>query len=94
LLQTLKKLAYDLVVRRAEVQQPERRGLKVVGLLFEELIQSPTDLIPALSWDSLGADDSNERRVCDYIAGMTDPYAQRIYQRLMIPGFGSSRDEL
>lgn len=93
-MKTLKGLTYDLVVQRAEVQQLERRGQRVVAGLFDELVQSPTKLIPAASWASLSPNDSIERRVCDYIAGMTDPYAERIYQRLFIPGIGSSRDEL
>jgi dGTPase len=38
--------------------------------------------------------DSEERRVCDYIAGMTDSFAAKIYHRLFTPGIGSSRDEL
>ena len=38
--------------------------------------------------------DSVERRVCDYIAGMTDSYAEKIYGRLFVPGQGSSHDEL
>ena len=48
----------------------------------------------AHAWNSFDADHSIERRVCDYIAGMTDPYAERIYHRLFTPGMGSSRDEL
>jgi dGTPase len=51
-------------------------------------------LIPQEFWSSLCVDDSKERRVCDYIAGMTDPYAEKIYSRLFVPGFGSSTDEI
>lgn len=38
--------------------------------------------------------DTVYRRVCDYIAVMTDPYAERIYKRLFITDVGSSHDEL
>jgi dGTPase len=48
----------------------------------------------AHAWSSFDENDSIERRVCDYIAGMTDPYAERIYHRLFTPGARSSRDEL
>ena len=34
------------------------------------------------------------RAVCDYIAGMTNPYAEKIHRRLNEPGFGTSTDEL
>jgi len=31
---------------------------------------------------------------CYFSAGMTDPYAERIYDRLFTPGMGSSRGAL
>jgi dGTPase len=32
--------------------------------------------------------------VCDYISGMTDGYALRLYARLFEPGVGSIGDQL
>jgi dGTPase len=94
LLKALKNVTNDLVVQQAEVQQLERRGRRIVGNLFEELVKEPEKLIHRAAWESLSGTDQKERRVCDYIAGMTDPYAERIYRRLFVPGVGSSRDEL
>jgi dGTPase len=94
LLRALKKITYELVVQRAEVQQLERRGQRIVRLLFDELVAAPRNLIPKPAWDAFDTGDTVERRVCDYIAGMTDTYAERIYHRLFTPGIGSSRDEL
>jgi dGTPase len=34
------------------------------------------------------------RSICDFIAGMTNPYAEKYHRRLFEPGFGSSTDEL
>jgi dGTPase len=34
------------------------------------------------------------RAICDFIAGMTNPYAEKYHRRLFEPGFGSSTDEL
>jgi dGTPase len=34
------------------------------------------------------------RAICDYIAGMTNPFAEKYHRRLFEPGFGSSTDEL
>jgi dGTPase len=34
------------------------------------------------------------RAISDFIAGMTNPYAEKYYRRLFDPGFGSSTDEL
>ena len=58
------------------------------------MASDPERLIPSESWNDLDPIDTKERRVCDYVAGMTDAYAERIYRRLFTPGFGSSRDEL
>ena len=96
-LEGLKQLAYDLVIERAEIQQLEVRGQRVVDCLFGEFIKAPEKLMPRTTWEYYekhASGDDNERRVCDYIAGMTDPYANRIYHRLFTPGMGSSRDEL
>ena len=93
-LQGLKDLTYELVVGRAAVQQLERRGQRIVKAVFDELISAPEKLIPAEALESLNYGDGKYRQVCDYIAGMTDNYAEKIYQRLFTPNFGSSRDEL
>ncbi|MBW4708121.1 dGTPase [Roseobacter sp. YSTF-M11] len=87
-------VAYNLIIRKAKVQQLERRGQMLVSKLFEALVSDPKALIPSESWEDGDTDSSKERRVCDYVAGMTDAYAERLYKRLFQPGFGSSGDEL
>jgi dGTPase len=94
LLVALKLLAWDLVIKKAKVQQLEWRGQRVVSQLFEVLVSDPEALIPPSSWEDGCLDSSKERRVCDYIAGMTDNYAEKLHKRLFQPGFGSSGDEL
>ncbi|MCF2904646.1 dGTPase [Octadecabacter sp. CECT 8868] len=94
LLKMIKKLAYKLVIKKAELQQLERRGQMVVSRLFEVLSSNPEALIPEGSWSDGCVDATRERRVCDYVAGMTDAYAEKLYKRLFHPGFGSSGDEL
>ena len=93
LLNTLKDLTVKLVVKRPQVQQLERRGVKIVADLFDALNESPETLIP--NWHSCVFGEVGKRRlVSDYVGGMTDRYAERIYRRLFIPGVGSSHDEL
>lgn len=94
LLDVLKKMTYELVIKHAEIQQLEFRGKRIVTELFEALLSDPKTLIPTDAWESLPCTDGIERRVCDYVAGMTDPHAEKIYRRLFVPGYGSSRDEL
>ena len=94
LMKSLKDLTPKLVIQQAEVQQLEARGVRIVSQLFEALNSDPVKLIPEASWKWFSEADPQSRRVCDYVAGMTDRYAERIYERLFVPGRGSSRDEL
>lgn len=94
LIESLKDATYKLVVEDAGVQQLETRGQRIVTALYQEFLKNPDKLIPKSSWGDLNPQDPVERRVADYLAGMTDTYAQKVYQRLFTPGFGSSYDEL
>ena len=95
LLKALKDLAHDLVVKRAAVQQLERRGQHVVSKLYEAFVENPVAFIPTSSLEDLrAASAAPERIVCDYVAGMTDSYAEKVYHRFFTPGFGSSGDEI
>jgi dGTPase len=90
----LKDVSFDLVVKQARIQQLERRGQRVVTRLFEALAEDPRELIPQGAWDDTDPTACLMRRVCDYVAGMTDGYAEKVYSRLFVPGYGSSSDEL
>ena len=82
------------MIDKAPVQQLEQRGIRVVGAILTAFRGNPKQLIP--SWDEAYTGVSTvDRRVCDYyVAGMTDSYAEKVYRRLFVPGFGSSSDEL
>ena len=49
-----------------------------------------------LHWDECESEDVQivARAICDFVAGMTNPYAEKYHRRLFEPGFGSSTDEL
>lgn len=82
------------VVRTAEVVQLRRKGRRLIAAMFDEFLTAPDELIPRSFWDGLDPSESVPRRVCDYIAGMTDAYAERVWRRLFEPGYGNSTDEL
>jgi dGTPase len=92
LLTRLRNMSFRLVIDKAAVQQLERRGKRVVSDIFRVLRESPEQLIP--SWSEGTFASTTERHICDYVAGMTDPYAEKVYRRLFVPGVGSSGDEL
>lgn len=87
-----KDLTYGMVVAKPEVQMLERKGQRLITKLFQEYCSAPDQLIP--HWDEFETHETTRRRICDYIAGMTDSFAEKMYHRMFTPGFGSSRDEL
>jgi dGTPase len=62
--------------------------------VFRALQEDPEQLVPTSSWADGDVTGTVDRRICDYVAGMTDSYAEKVYRRLFVPGFGSSSDEL
>ena len=98
LLHALKECVQDLVIRQARARQASRKGKMVVSRLFSEFMDAPS-LLPreyverceALASDG-SRDATSERIVCDYIAGMTDGYAERAYNRLFTPGRVGGRE--
>lgn len=82
------------VVRTAVVVQLRRKGRRLITGMFDEFLTAPEELIPRSFWDDLDPSETVRRRVCDYVAGMTDAYAERVWRRLFEPGYGNSTDEL
>ena len=96
-LKSLKEIVSLHVIQLNTLQAATFRGRKVVLSLFEALSSEAEMLLPSsfqILWkDAKNVRDQN-RIVCDYIAGMTDQYANRFYERLFLPGQGSVFDRL
>ncbi len=89
-LTALKDLVMAEVIRSPAVQHFEFKGQSMVIALFEALQSDPDRLLPA---EARGADD-DPRRVCDFVAGMTDAGLLKTYERLFAPRMGSVFDRL
>jgi dGTPase len=91
-LDVLNKLIFETVIDSSEVQTLEYRGQQVVLGLFQAFSSAPSRMLPGDSRaryeDALNPVEA-ERILCDYIAGMTDDFAERIYERLFLPNSGS-----
>ncbi|HLQ35279.1 MAG TPA: dNTP triphosphohydrolase [Chloroflexota bacterium] len=72
----LKAISEELVFRHPRVAAVQPRASRIVGGLFEALEAKP-ELIPE---DYRASDPA--RAACDYISGMTDDYAERVYKSL------------
>jgi dGTPase len=86
ILNILKQFVYHYVIRKPEIQQVNFKGQKIVMNLFEAFASDPECLLPHNTqnrWKK-ARDNGNDphRVICDYIAGMTDEYATRMFHKL------------
>jgi dGTPase len=93
-LQIFKDFVYNFVIKQTSIQRLEYRGQQIVMELFEALSSDPLRLLPknsAKRWQQAKDNGDNEYRViADYISGMTDDYATRLYQTLFLPNANSN----
>jgi len=73
----LRKFMFDRVYMGEAAQRESARITRMLGALFEHLVAEP----PA----AVVEDATEAQRVVDYIAGMTDRYAIRCFERLSVP---------
>lgn len=90
-LEALKRSIYDVVINGPAVQSLEYRGGLIITRLFDAYWSSP-ELLGGRVRHHLREASSEEERLralTDHIAGMTDDFAERVYNRLFQPGSGS-----
>lgn len=90
LLNALKAVVFEHVINQPAIQQLRYRSQNMLLDLFDAFHTEPLRLLPHNTrsrWEAafttqgqIGAD----RILCDYIAGMTDDYAHRMYQNLYV----------
>lgn len=94
ILKILKKFVYNKVIKRPEVQVLEYKGQLMIMKLFEVLKENPSRLLPASTLNHYDQAQNKERILSDYISGMTDGYATKLYHKLFSPSIGSIFDRL
>lgn len=67
------------VVRMAE------KGKRFLAMLFRAFVERPSQMPPQFQEHARDPSVGRERAVCDYLAGMTDRYAQEEVRRLFAP---------
>jgi len=95
-LDALRESVYELVINGSAVQSLEFRGGVIILKLFEALANTP-ELVggkPGHIMKEAPGENARLRALTDYISGMTDNYAERLYNRLFSPGAGSIFDRL
>ena len=79
-MQTLRNYLYAEVYPRDAIRVEILKAENVLRELYRQILAQPTE-------DILEADpaDSLERRVVDFVASMTDEYALRLFEELLLP---------
>ena len=97
ILNLLKRFVYKNVITIPEVKQMEYKGQLIVLELFKSLRANPSALLPSKSYEKYqkaNSEQAQQRVISDYIAGMTNTYAARLYAKLFTPAQGSIFDRL
>ncbi|MGY0793113.1 anti-phage deoxyguanosine triphosphatase [Azospirillum argentinense] len=93
-LKALKDLVHSLVVLSPAVQHLEFKGQQMVVAVFETLQSEPSKFLPRETFKAYKDAGNDPRVICDHVAGMTDSFLLRTYERLFSPRMGSVFDKL
>jgi dGTPase len=83
-----KQFVYTRVIQSHEVQILEFKGQQLVMALFSAFASDPLRLLPdntRARWLNAQKQHQGMRVIADYIAGMTDEFASRLYNQLFLP---------
>ena len=89
-LHNLKQFILTRVIKNSEFQAMEYKGQQIVMELFEAFASDPNRLLPENTknrWNNAQykKDDVQMRIISDYISGMTDEFAAKLYHSLFTP---------
>ena len=96
-----KKIAVDLVFSAPQLHQMEFKGNQMIQKMFDAFTENYVDeitgieLLPNFTSNLIKKESEKSERarlVCDYLAGMTDPFALTNYKRLFDPDYSSITD--
>ncbi len=100
--QFYKKMANDIIFESPQLQQMEHKARKILFSLWESAWSHYVErgdrvihLLPPRVGNLIAGEETTAgkaRRICDWLAGLTDGMIVRTYRRLNDPDFGSIRD--
>ena len=79
----LRQFMFDYVYASQAKQDEEMKGSKVIEQMFYHFTKNP-DLLPD-EYKQFLEKYPIDRVVCDYIAGMSDDYAVRVFSGIFVP---------
>ena len=80
----LRAFLFERVYHNPEAKGEEVRAKDMLRRMYEYFVAHP-EKMPDDEYNAADRNDPVERRVCDYISGMTDRYAISVFESLFIP---------
>ena len=90
----LKDFVNEAVIKSPSVQHLEFKGQSMAIAVFEVMKAEPDKFLPSDIYEKCKDEADFHRSICDYVAGMTDSYLLKTYERLFSPRMGSVFDRL
>lgn len=81
----LNKFLYSRFYTHHKIMRMQFKAGRLLEDLFQEYVERPTQLPPWVQSRIAENEDSRERIVCDYIAGMTDRFCLDEHRKLFLP---------
>ena len=96
-LSIFKAYVFHRVIRKPEIQMIEYKGQQIVMELFQAFASDPQRLLPentSQRWIVANNAGNGHRVIADYISGMTDGFASKLYSSLFIPSSAITRETI
>lgn len=87
-LSLFKAFVFNRVIRKPEIQMLEYKGQQIVMELFQAFASDPQRLLPDNTrqrWLDANNAGNGHRVIADYISGMTDGFASKLYGSFFMP---------
>ncbi len=86
----LRMFLYENVYRYYKVHNEFEKAQRIIRDLYGYFMENGIGYFDGNTWEASGVESWQDetvacRRVCDFIAGMTDRYAMRIYEQIFLP---------
>ncbi len=81
----LREFLFNTVYMEDRIRRTFEKAQKIIKELYFYFTENEDELWKYYKKSSQRDDDSKERVVCDFIAGMTDTYALSIYEKIFLP---------
>ncbi len=82
---TLREFMFQRVYLNSRAKQEDGRVEKLIELIYQHLLEHPDEISPDLLRINQKRQEPVERAVVDFIAGMTDRYALKMFDKLFVP---------